>query len=46
LTMLSSPATNRALVVENGELTGLLSITDVARALEVRRRPLRAAVAR
>jgi len=45
LTMLSSPATNRALVVENGELTGLLSITDLARALEVRRRPLRAAVA-
>jgi Zn-dependent protease/CBS domain-containing protein len=46
LTMLSSPATNRALVVENGELAGLLSITDLARALEVRRRPLRPAVAR
>jgi Zn-dependent protease/CBS domain-containing protein len=46
LTMLSSPATNRGLVVENGELAGLLSITDLARALEVRRRPLRAADAR
>jgi CBS domain-containing protein len=42
LTALSSPTTNRGLVVENGELVGLLSITDLARALEVRRRPQRA----
>ena len=41
LTALSSPTTNRGLVVENGELVGLLSITDLARALEVRRRPQR-----
>jgi CBS domain-containing protein len=28
---------NRALVLENGHLVGLLSVTDVARALEMRR---------
>jgi Zn-dependent protease/CBS domain-containing protein len=37
LTALSSPASNRGLVVENGHLAGLLSITDLTRALEVRR---------
>jgi Zn-dependent protease len=37
LAELSGPSTNRALVVENGYLVGLLSITDLARALEVRR---------
>jgi CBS domain-containing protein len=41
LTALSSPTSNRGLVVENGHLAGLLSITDLARALEVRRRPRR-----
>jgi Zn-dependent protease/CBS domain-containing protein len=46
LTVLSSATTNRGLVVENGKLAGLLSITDLARALEVRRRPQRAALAR
>jgi Zn-dependent protease/CBS domain-containing protein len=46
LTALSSPTANRGLVVENGKLAGLLSITDLARALEVRRRPQRAAPAR
>jgi Zn-dependent protease/CBS domain-containing protein len=46
LTALSSSTTNRGLVVENGDLTGLLSITDLARALEVRRHPQRGAVAR
>jgi Zn-dependent protease/CBS domain-containing protein len=39
LTALSSPTSNRGLVVENGHLAGLLSITDLARALEVRSRP-------
>lgn len=39
LTALSLPTSNRGLVVENGDLAGLLSITDLARALEVRRRP-------
>jgi Zn-dependent protease/predicted transcriptional regulator len=41
---LSSPTTNRALVVENGHLAGLLSITDLARALEIGRpsRPVKA----
>jgi CBS domain-containing protein len=39
LTALSSPASNRGLVVEKGLLAGHLSITDLARALEVRRRP-------
>jgi Zn-dependent protease/predicted transcriptional regulator len=36
---LSAPRANRGLVVENGALAGLLSITDLARALEVGRRP-------
>jgi Zn-dependent protease/CBS domain-containing protein len=39
LAELSAPRSNRGLVVENGHLTGLLSITDLARALEVGRRP-------
>jgi Zn-dependent protease/CBS domain-containing protein len=43
LTALSSPTSNRGLVVENGHLAGLLSITDLARALELRRRPRPAA---
>jgi Zn-dependent protease/CBS domain-containing protein len=43
LTALSSPTSNRGLVVENGHLAGLLSITDLARALEVRSRPRPAA---
>ena len=38
LTELSTP-TARGLVVEDGHLSGLLSITDLARALEVGRRP-------
>jgi Zn-dependent protease/CBS domain-containing protein len=37
LAALSSPTSNRGLVVENGHLAGLLSITDLTRALEVRR---------
>ena len=37
LTALSSPPSNRGLVVENGHLAGLLSITDLTRALELRR---------
>jgi Zn-dependent protease/CBS domain-containing protein len=41
LTQLSAPRANRALVVDNGHLDGLLSITDLARALEVGRRPAR-----
>jgi Zn-dependent protease len=36
---LSAPRANRGLVVDNGHLAGLLSITDLARALEVGRRP-------
>jgi CBS domain-containing protein len=36
---LSAPTANRGLVVGNGHLVGLLSITDLARALEVGRRP-------
>lgn len=32
---LSPPSLNRGLVVDNGHLSGLLSITDLARALEV-----------
>jgi Zn-dependent protease/CBS domain-containing protein len=36
---LSALAANRGLVVENGHLAGLLSITDLARALEVGRKP-------
>jgi len=39
LTELSEPRANRALVVEDGHLGGLLSISDLARALEVGRRP-------
>jgi Zn-dependent protease/CBS domain-containing protein len=40
----SRPGANRGLVVDNGHLEGLLSITDLARALEPRRppRPVRA----
>jgi Zn-dependent protease len=40
----SRPGANRGLVVDNGDLDGLLSITDLARALEARRppRPVRA----
>ena len=37
LTALSSPTSNRGLVVENGHLAGLLSITELTRALELRR---------
>jgi Zn-dependent protease len=44
LSALSSPTSNRALVVDNGHLAGLLSITDLARALEVDR-PTRPAAA-
>jgi Zn-dependent protease/predicted transcriptional regulator len=36
---LSAPTGNRGLVVDNGHLAGLLSITDIARALEVGRTP-------
>jgi Zn-dependent protease/CBS domain-containing protein len=36
---LSAPTANRGLVVDEGHLAGLLSITDLARALEVGRRP-------
>jgi Zn-dependent protease len=43
LAALSSPTSNRALVVDNGHLAGLLSITDLARALEVGRPPRPAA---
>jgi CBS domain-containing protein len=39
LTVLSPPTANRGLVIENGHLAGLLSITDLTRALEVRRPP-------
>jgi Zn-dependent protease/CBS domain-containing protein len=39
LAALSPPTANRGLVVENGRLVGLLSITDLTRALEVRRAP-------
>jgi CBS domain-containing protein len=42
LTELSAPQANRALVIDDGHLTGLLSITDLARALEVGRRPAQA----
>jgi Zn-dependent protease/CBS domain-containing protein len=38
---LSAPTGNRALVIDNGHLAGLLSITDIARALEVGRSPAR-----
>jgi Zn-dependent protease len=39
LAELAVPSANRGLVVDNGHLSGLLSITDLARALEVGRRP-------
>ena len=42
LAELSATTANRGLVVDNGYLAGLLSITDLARALEVGRRPPRA----
>jgi Zn-dependent protease len=42
LAELSAPNANRGLVVDNGHLAGLLSITDLARALEVGRRPAQA----
>jgi Zn-dependent protease len=42
LAELASPSANRGLVVDNGHLAGLLSITDLARALEVGRRPVQA----
>jgi Zn-dependent protease len=42
LAELSAPDANRGLVVDNGHLAGLLSITDLARALEVGRRPAQA----
>ena len=40
----SRPDANRGLVLDNGHLEGLLSITDLARALQARRppRPVRA----
>ena len=44
LTALSPPTSNRGLVVENGHLAGLLSITDLTRALEVGRPARPAAV--
>jgi Zn-dependent protease len=46
LAELSAPRANRGLVVDNGHLAGLLSITDLARALEVGRRPAQAQVDR
>jgi Zn-dependent protease/CBS domain-containing protein len=46
LAELSAPNANRGLVVENGHLAGLLSITDLARALEVGRRPAQAQAGR
>jgi len=36
---LSAPTANRGLVIDNGHLAGLVSITDLARALEVGRKP-------
>ena len=42
LAELSATSVNRGLVVDNGHLAGLLSITDLARALEVGRRPAQA----
>jgi Zn-dependent protease/CBS domain-containing protein len=39
LAELSGTTANRGLVIENGRLAGLLSITDLARSLEVGRRP-------
>ena len=43
---LSAPTGNRGLVVDDGHLSGLLSITDIARALEVGRNPAQAPSAR
>ena len=43
---LSAPTGNRGLVVDDGHLAGLLSITDIARALEVGRNPAQAPSAR
>jgi Zn-dependent protease/CBS domain-containing protein len=43
LAALSPPTSNRGLVVEKGHLAGLLSITDLTRAFEVRRPPRPAA---
>src|SRR5512133_2866149 len=40
---LSTPTGNRGLVVDDGRLAGLLSITDIARALEVGRSPAQSA---
>jgi Zn-dependent protease/CBS domain-containing protein len=45
LAALSSSSSNRGLIVENEHLAGLLSITDLTRALEVRPRPPRPAAA-
>ena len=42
LAELATPGANRGLVVDNGHLAGLLSITDLARAFEVGRRPAQA----
>jgi CBS domain-containing protein len=42
LAVLSAPGANRGLVVDDGHLAGLLSISDLARALEVGRRPAEA----
>jgi Zn-dependent protease/CBS domain-containing protein len=42
LEQLSAPTGNRGLVVDDGHLAGLLSITDIARALEVGRSPAEA----
>jgi len=42
LAELAAPRANRGLVVGDGHLAGLLSITDLARALEVGRRPAQA----
>jgi CBS domain-containing protein len=42
LAELSAPRASRALVVDDGHLAGLLSVTDLARALEVGRRPAQA----
>jgi Zn-dependent protease/CBS domain-containing protein len=43
---LAAPTGNRALVIDNGHLAGLLSITDIARALEVGRSPAQTPSAR
>jgi CBS domain-containing protein len=42
LAELSAPGANRGLVLEGGHLAGLLSISDLARTLEVGRRPAEA----